>query len=310
MKCHVILNPAAGQKNPAACMSALQRLGAIKLWTTTKVGDGEAMARHAVEHGAEVVVAAGGDATIGEVINGLAGHLDRVRLGILPLGTGNDFARGLHIPLDPMRAAAILRGGPTRAIDLVGIRREGAMIRHFANVAVSGFPEEAKKRIEQGFKAGWGPLGYLLAAAEAIPEITSYQITLHYSDDGVEGLEASILVVANGGSFGGGIPIVPPARLDDGLLDVIAFRPVTSTGLLLIAPALLRGTHLELEQQVYHRQARCVTVQANPLLPFHVDDHYFTLPQLTFEVLPRALRVIAPEGTFVASPDYGIEVGH
>jgi diacylglycerol kinase (ATP) len=307
MRTHLIINPVAGQRNPGAVAAALKVLGKIKVWTTKRAGDAEVLARRAVERGADVVVAGGGDATVGEVLNGIAGHLDQVRLGVLPLGTGNDFARGLHIPLNPVQAAELLVEGPIRMVDVVRVSRDGETLRRFANVAVSGFAEEAKRRIEHGFKSGWGPLGYLLAAAEAIPEITGYQVTLHYSPEAVEGLEASILVIANGGSLGGGIPIIPPARFDDGLLDVLAFRPVTSTGLLLVAPALLRGTHLELEQ-VYHQQAPRVTIQAAPMLPYHIDDHHFTYPEVTFEVLPRVLRVIAPAQLFVPAHGYSIEV--
>jgi diacylglycerol kinase (ATP) len=307
MNTYLILNPAAGRKNPEALDEALKELGRVTVWTTRQAGDAEELARRAVERGAELIVACGGDATVGEVLNGLADHLPDVCLGILPLGTGNDFARGLHIPLVPTQAAAMLTAEHRRRVDVIRVHAEGKVLRHFVNVAVSGFAEDAKRRIEFGFKSGWGPLGYLLAAAEAIPEITSYQITLHYSDESVEGLEGSVLIVANGNSFGGGIQIVPPAQVDDGLLDVVAFRPVTSTGLLLVAPALLRGTHLELDE-VYHYQARRVTINADPMLPFHIDDQYFTLPSLTFEVLPRALQVIAPEGTFAASQDYGIDM--
>jgi diacylglycerol kinase (ATP) len=306
-KTHLIVNPVAGHRDPTILQTVLQSFDRVKAWTTRRAGEAEELARRAVGEGAELIIACGGDATVGEVLNGLADHLPQVRLGLLPLGTGNDFARGLKIPLEPALAVELLREGPTRHVDVVRVHHDGQTLRHFANVAVSGFREETKRRIEHGFKTGWGPLGYLFAAAEAIPEITSYQITLHYSAETVEGLEASVLVVANGGSFGGGIPIVPLARVDDGLLDVLAFRPVTSPGLLLVAPALLRGTHLELEE-VYHFQAPRVTIHADPILPFHIDDRFFTFPALTFEILPRALRIIAPQGDFVPATRYGIDV--
>jgi diacylglycerol kinase (ATP) len=203
----------------------------------------------------------------------------------------------------------MLAAGHTRQIDVVRVLGNGRVVRYYLNVAVSGFDEEAKKRIEQGFKSGWGPLGYLFASAAAIPEITTYQIRLQYDDGVVEGLEGSILAVANSGSFGGGIPLLPAARPDDGRLDVLAFRPVTSAGLLMLAPSILAGTHLENENDVYHRTARRVTISASPPLPFHIDDQYFTTgPDLTFEVMPGALELIVPEPEVAAEPPLGVEV--
>jgi diacylglycerol kinase (ATP) len=294
MKTFVIFNPNAGRKDPSLLKNALQSLGKVVVWPSERVGHAEELARQAIKQGAEVVIAGGGDATVGEVLNGIATHLDQIRFGILPLGTGNDFARGANIPLELPEAVEVLLRGKIRPVDVVRVICGGEVLRYFLNVAVSGFDEDAKKRMEQGFKSGWGPLGYLFAAAEAIPEITLYQIKIQLDNAHVEGLEASILVVANGSSFGGGIPLHPEALVDDGKLNVLAFRPGTSGELLLLAPAVLGGTHLELDE-TYHRTARRVTIWATPPLPFHIDDRYFTTcPDLTFEVLPRALRLISP----------------
>src|SRR5262245_2940857 len=100
MKTCVILNPSSGNSNAAPIEAALASLEEAVLWPTRAAGDAIRLARQALDEGAELVVAAGGDGTIGEVVNGLAGGLDRVRLGILPLGTGNDFARALGLPLE------------------------------------------------------------------------------------------------------------------------------------------------------------------------------------------------------------------
>jgi len=294
MKTCVILNPSAGSRDAGQVHAALAALEDAVVWPTRAGGEAVDLARRAVHEGEDMVVAAGGDGTIGEVVNGLAAALDRVRLGILPVGTGNDFARAVGIPLDLEQAGALLRSGAERRLDAVRICHEQQLCWLFVNVAVSGFHEDAQHRIEEQFKNNWGPLGYLRAAAEAIPAITPHHIRLEFDDGPPLELEGSSVVVANAVYMSAGIPIAPSARLDDGKLDVLLFRPANVAELALLAPLILTGTH-ETSDWVVHRRTRRLTVRAAPPLPFHVDDRFYTHTRLDFEVLPGALRVVAPE---------------
>jgi diacylglycerol kinase (ATP) len=291
----IIYNPHAGHVDETLLRETFATWPHTELWPTRGIGDGCQLARKAVRDGAKTVVAVGGDGTIGEIVNGLIGYLDRVRLAILPLGTGNDFARSLQIPTDWEAAVEVLRQGATRRFDMVQVRRHEKVIRHFVNLAVGGFTEEGKIRIEQTFKENWGPFGYLRAALESTWEISPYRIELTLDDDPPEIWDASILVVANSGFMSAGIPIVPVALADDGKLNILAICPTTVAELLVLAPWVLAGNHLESEW-VIHRTARKAVVRTNPVMPFHVDDLFVTYPTLEFEVIPQALAIVIPEG--------------
>src|SRR3954469_1949563 len=134
----VIVNPAAGSvHNLTDITAALRRLRGCTVQISPKRRAVERLARDAARKGCELIVAAGGDGTLNEVVNGVAASADRVRVGVLPLGTGNDFARSLGLPPDIEDCVDILRTGRTRATDLVRVTSD--RVRHFVNVSAGGF---------------------------------------------------------------------------------------------------------------------------------------------------------------------------
>jgi len=134
----IILNPSAGSvKNADEVIARFNGLGDADIWLTDKPGSAARFARAAIKNGSETIIAAGGDGTLNEVINGVGENLTDVRVGLLPLGTGNDFGRSIGLPVDLEAAIEVIRAGETRAIDLVRVTSDE--VRYFVNVSAGGF---------------------------------------------------------------------------------------------------------------------------------------------------------------------------
>ena len=174
-------------------------------------------AKTALRKGYDMIVAAGGDGTLNEVVNGVREDASAVVLGLIPLGTGNDFARTLDLPTDIDQAIDLLLAGHTRAIDLVRVTSD--VRRYFVNVSTGGFSGLVDEKLTPAMKKTWGPLAYLRSAAAALPEFRAHRTTV--SLDNAESLTLNLfgVVIANGRYVGGGMRIAPEASVDDGLLD-------------------------------------------------------------------------------------------
>jgi diacylglycerol kinase (ATP) len=249
--------------------------------------------------GYELIVAAGGDGTINEVVNGLAAASAHATLGIIPLGTGNDLARTLAIPSDPLEALALLTRGPVRVIDLMKIESADATA-YGINVAAGGFSGQVDEVLTEELKATWGPLAYLIGAARVLPDLTGYETSIAWEDGPPERVEALNVVVANGRTVGGGIPVAPSANPEDGRLDVVVVRYGSAVELLGVAARLLAGNYLTSER-VFHRQVRRVRIASRPGMWFNVDGELLTNEPVTISVRPQALHVVVGP-TYAPSP--------
>src|SRR5438477_3547572 len=219
-KTFVILNPTAGSvKDVDTLVERIRSLPDAEVCITSRAGAAMQSAKTALRKGCEMVVAAGGDGTLNEVVNGLRDDASAIVLGLIPLGTGNDFARTLGLPRDVDEAIALLRAGHTRSIDLVRVTSDE--IRYFVNVSAGGFSGLVDEKLTPEMKKTWGPLAYLRSAAAAWPELRAYRTTLAFDEDESLRLELYNVVVANGRYVGGGTLIAPEAEIDDGLLDVV-----------------------------------------------------------------------------------------
>jgi diacylglycerol kinase (ATP) len=304
----VIVNPNAGSS--AGIETAEQALigAGFTLHATKARGDAFQAARSAADEGFDTVVAAGGDGTVTEVVDGLAAAGGRARLGILPLGTGNDLARALAIPLDLDPAIATLVEGNERTIDLVEVRPDGAPPTHAANVAAGGFSGRVDEEMTAEDKERWGTLAYVLGAMKALPDLAGYQTTIAWDDGDAQQIDALAVLVANGRSVAGGRVVAPLACLEDGLLDVIVLRSGSLLDLAGVAARLALGTFLE-SDAVEMRRARALRIDSTPPMRFNVDGELLPEGPVTFRVLPGALRVIvgrdyraSPEGVVSERP--------
>ncbi len=287
----IIVNPGAGSVEDLEVLeSALGRLPDSHVLRTAASGDAERFARKAVRDGADLIVAAGGDGTLNEVLNGLSEDFGKARLGLIPLGTGNDFARSIGVPDDVEGALAVLLEGTARGLD-VARATIGDTCRCFVNMSVGGFSGEVSERASEA-KETWGPLAYLRGAIGALPELKGFLTTITLNGGETLSLETFNIVVANGRYVASGIPAAPTAVLDDGLLDVVISPMTTIPQLAVLMPQVLLGLHLESDLLLFRRATR-VEVECDPPMAFNVDGELIGEGTARFEILPRALQVIA-----------------
>jgi diacylglycerol kinase (ATP) len=256
---------------------------------TEEEGEGKLFARQAIEDGFDLIIAAGGDGTVNEVVNGIVPNAGRTRLGILPLGTGNDLARSLDVPTDLSAAVDIILAGETRRVDVIKV--VNSSIRYFINMSSCGFSGQVDENLTPEMKQAWGGMAYLMSGLGTLPELTPYKTHIQFDDYDPEELDLYNLVIANARYVGGGIQVAPAAKLNDGLIDVMII-PVTSTPRLILAMTeILLGRHLD-SDIVIHRRARKVSFNSYPNMWINVDGELIGREPATFEVLDDALEII------------------
>src|SRR4029434_10428531 len=195
MRICIILNPiAGGAKDIGAIRERLRGLNPERFCISEQAGDAEKFAREAADF--ELIVSAGGDGTLNEVVNGIAQTGCNATLGVLPLGTGNDFARILGVPNSLKTAIEHIVAGKTRAIDLVRVTSES--VRYFVNVSSGGFSGVVDEKLTPEMKRTWGPLAYLRSAAAAFSELRGYATTVAFDDAVASEVDLYNVVVANG----------------------------------------------------------------------------------------------------------------
>jgi len=292
-KIFIILNPVAGAvKDVNALLEKLrQALPDAEINVTAKRGGAIQATRTALRKGCEVIVAAGGDGTLNEVVNGLGEDNKKTVLGLIPLGTGNDFARTLALPVEIDEAIELLATGHTRAVDLVRVTSD--QVRYFLNVSTGGFSGVVDEKLTLEMKKTWGPLAYLRGAAAALPELRAYQTTVSLDNDNALTLKLYDVVIANGRYVGSGTQVAPDASIDDGLLDIVLIPECSPGELAVIAARLAFGNHLSSSSIVFRRAAR-VVVNSRPPMSFNVDGELVGNEPAQFDVLHRALQFIAP----------------
>jgi diacylglycerol kinase (ATP) len=289
----VILNPSAGSvRDVDELVKQIEQLPHAEVHRTTKAGSAARCARAALRNGCDLIVAAGGDGTLNEVINGIQENGAKTRIGLIPLGTGNDFARTIDLPTDPEAALEVLRNGHTRAVDLVRVTSD--KVRYFLNVSAGGFSGLVNEKLTPKLKKTWGPLAYLRSAAAALPDLRAYRTTLALDNTESLMLDLYNVVVANGRYVAGGTLIAPEASVDDGLLDIILIQKRSAPELALLAAQSVVGAHLSNDAVVFRRAAK-LTVNSKPGMWFNVDGELVGNEPACFEILPRALNFVVPK---------------
>ncbi len=276
-----------------------QRLRAIGTQCTLKftvsAGDARRLAANAIQEGFEIVVAAGGDGTLNEVLNGFSDvpdGFDRARLGILPLGTVNVFARELAIPRQIDAAWAAIQQGRETLIDLPAVEyphNGKPQRRYFAQLAGAGLDARAIELVHWPLKQVIGPLAYILAGLRALAGAQS-RITVAGGGHSATG---GLVLIGNGRLYGGELRVFPQADLRDGLLEVCVFPRVSWLTLARCGPSLLlRGTIPASLTQVF--QAESLTLSSPSRTPLETDGELVGLLPAKFSLQRSRLRVIVP----------------
>ena len=239
----------------------------------------------------DLVVVAGGDGTLNCTLNALHDVLDEVTLALVPLGTGNDFARALDLPEDPVEAAAGALHGTEREVDYCRASG-GGKERLFLNACMGGFPVEVNESIDEDTKRRLGPLAFWVGGVKAAVRLPRFRVRI----DG-EVLEDVVAVgLGNGKSAGGGIPVFPRADVSDGALECSAMQVGGVVEGLRLASSIRSGDHPSLDNVWAHRGSR-IEVSSDPPLEFNVDGDLLglTTPAL-FEVAGR-VRLRVPDSS-------------
>ena len=296
MRTCIIFNPTAKGNKARHFRRHLDEYAAeCTLKPTKAVNDARRLAAQAVEEGYEIIVAAGGDGTLNEVLNGIVDApkgFERARLGLLPLGTVNVFAREVRIPLKLPEALKTLRTGRETLIDLgtVDYQENGVPARRcFAQLAGAGLDARAIELVDWRLKKKIGPLAYVIAGLRAL---TEKQIRITVSD-GKKKETGELILIGNGSLYGGQFRIFPPADMRDGLLEACLFSKVNFATLLRIAPKLLiRGTLPQAATANFRTESLTVTSESK--VPFEVDGEFVGYLPATFTMRRMQIRVIVP----------------
>jgi diacylglycerol kinase (ATP) len=281
----VILNPAAHSERANRWRPQLEALARdCTVRTTERPGDAQAWARHAADEGFEKIVAAGGDGTINEVVNGLAGT--SAMLGLLPIGTVNVFATELGLPAHDLQLCwNIIRGDQTRLVDL-----PSANEKYFVQLAGVGLDAQAVKETSLALKRSFGPLSYLISAAQ----IAARQPPrLLIEPENMPGIEGSFVLIGNGRHYGGPFPFFKQAVIDDGLLDVVAFKQLGYLEIIKYLQDVFFSSEIRLPEVEYF-QTRRLRITSDQEVPVELDGELVGACPVEFEIREKRLRVLAP----------------
>ena len=287
-KVQLILNgKAAGNDALKTAVARERAIGhTIEIRVTSEKGDARRLVAETGE--VDLLIAAGGDGTLNEVIHGLMDlpEVARPVLGVVPLGTANDFATGCGIPHDPEQALALCIKGTEVAID-VGKANE----HWFLNAASIGFGAEITATTPPELKNLLGPVAYAVMGAILATNLHHYKGRLILPDREITG-RGPVAIVGNGRQAGGGVQVTPRACIDDGLLDVLVVREIPALALLTAARELQ-----ELSpdgEYISYWQTPWAEVHTAEAIPVNLDGEPMQFSSVRYEAVPSAIRLILP----------------
>jgi diacylglycerol kinase (ATP) len=243
-------------------------------------------ARQAAREGFQYVIAAGGDGTVNEVVNGISTEDKRPVLGILPAGTSNDLAGALGIPRDLIMAAKHLVRFNTRPLDVVQVNDD-----FFVNIAGCGRITEITYEVPSKMKTALGQLAYYMKGLEKIPQLRDIHLDVEATNFAFSG-KAMLCLICNSNRVGGYETLAPEAKLDDGLFDVIIIKHSNLADIIKLATQALKGEHIHNERVVYF-QTDWLKVTSEEHVDLNLDGEYGGSLPKEFRILKHHLQVFA-----------------
>ena len=299
----LIVNPTAGRGRAGREVTQIRRLlgptAAGWVWHyTQKPGDAATLAREAAEAGVRRIIAVGGDGTLHEVVNGVLSHseeADRTPLvGLIPFGTGNDFARSLGLFGSLETACRAVAGDTVRQIDIGlidGLGTGGP--RRFLVLTGTGFDARTAQTVNSGIKFLSGPLAYVWGAVATLRTFQPFALTLTLDGGPPRRVQAMFVSFANAETTGGGMKIAPGATVDDGWLDICLVETVSKPTLLYQLTQVFSGRHVRCPA-VSLLRARAIHVDADPPQPLLIDGEVCGTTPATITLRPGALPFLVP----------------
>ena len=281
----VILNPAAGNEQAKRWQERVESIiCGCPIRVTSHSGEAEALARRAVEEGFARIVAAGGDGTVNQVANGVAGS--NAALGLLPMGTVNVFAMELGLPLHNLELCwEIIKGANMRLVDL-----PIANGKYFVQLGGVGLDAQVVKETSLAFKRSFGPLSYLISAAQ-IAARKPPKLLIESENASVE--EGSFVLIGNGRLYGGPFPFFKHAIIDDGLFDVVVFKRLGYLEIIKYLQDVVFSSDIHVPEIVYF-QTRRLRITSEQDVPVELDGELAGNCPVEFQIKKKALRVLAP----------------
>lgn len=291
-RARLIYNPTSGReilkRNLPEILEKLEIAGyEASAHATTGAGDAIKAARLAVKRKYDLVIAAGGDGTIHEVVNGLAEQKYRPKLGIIPAGTTNDFARALQIPRDISSAMNIITKGDAIPVD-IGKMND----KYFINIAGGGRITELTYEVPSKLKTMLGQLAYYLKGMEMLPSIKASEVRIEYDGKLFEG-EAMLFLVGLTNSIGGFEKLAPDASINDGLFSLLILKKINLADFIRISTLAIRGEHVN-DPNVIYTQANHIKVRSSEKVQLNLDGEFGGLLPAEFSNLYRHLEVFVP----------------
>ncbi|GGE37933.1 diacylglycerol kinase family lipid kinase [Streptococcus himalayensis] len=294
-RARLIYNPTSGQeiikKNIAEVLDVLEDVGyeTSAFQTTPEPFSAQTEAERAAKAGFELIIAAGGDGTINEVVNGVANLENRPKLAFIPTGTTNDYARALKIPMgDPVAAARIIEKNQTIKMDIGRAYGE----KYFINIAAAGTLTELTYSVPSEVKSRLGYLAYVAKGAEMLPKIKQRPVRIEH-DHGVFEGQVSLIFVGLTNSIAGFEQLAPDAKLDDGNFTLILVKTAKVFDMLsLIIQAMNGGQHVTDSNVEYLKTSKLTLEVLDPDNPFmlNLDGEYGGDTPVTLEVLKNHLE--------------------
>ena len=277
LKARLIYNPTSGQelmkRHVGEVLDILEGFGyeSSAFQTTPEKNSARNEAERAAKAGFDLVIAAGGDGTINEVVNGIAPLKHRPKMAIIPTGTTNDFARALKIPRgNPVAAAKVIGKNQMVKMDIGRARND----TYFINIAAAGSLTELTYSVPSQLKTTFGYLAYLAKGAELLPQVSKVPVKITH-DEGVFDGEASMIFAAITNSVGGFEQIAPDAKLDDGLFTLIIVKTANLLHLLSLIRLLLSGKHIYDKRIEYIKTSKIVIEpQSDKRMMINLDGEY------------------------------------
>ncbi|RZA22001.1 MAG: lipid kinase YegS [Lysobacteraceae bacterium] len=293
----VLNGKSAGDEAVRDAVAALRQAGiGIDVRVTWEGGDAERYVAEAIGHGVDTIIAAGGDGTLSEVAATLAHRTEPAlalpTLGLLPLGTANDFAAATGIPAEPEAALRLVRDTVAVPVDLIRLDANQAL-HWVANLASGGFGTQVTTETHDGLKKLLGGLAYVLTGLSKLGRIEPLRARLQGPGFEWEG-DFIALGIGNGRQAGGGQALCPEAMLDDGLLDVTVVPPLDGELLATIGTALAEGKHAALDRVALRHAMAWVEIESSAALTLNLDGEPVEATRFRIDCVPGRVRMHLP----------------
>jgi len=294
----VFVNAQSGRRRSKALLPEIERAFcasgiAFEILQTASAADLASQARHQIRAGAELLFAAGGDGTLQGLVN--SAFDENVVLGIIPVGGGNDFARALGLPHDPLAALKVALSGAPRAVDLVKVSTGDARECLYLGGGGVGLDAAAAAYAGGPCRSFPGRMRYVAAALGAYFSYQPRRVRVTFESDDTGQWQSAVLAsVLNTPTFGAGIRLAPGAQIDDGVFEFVFLEELRFGQLLRVLPRLALQGGINLPG-LHIRRARRLRIEVDPPATFHGDGELLGSSPVEIEIVPRAMRFLAPK---------------